>query len=61
MKRRGHIADERGDTLIELMVGLAAGLVVLATLTMVILVTLEGSAKVSARVDATQRARVVLD
>jgi hypothetical protein len=55
-----RIADERGTTLVELMVGLAAGMVVLAALTMVIVVTLHGSARVSARVESTQRARIVL-
>jgi len=53
-------SDERGTTLVELMVGLAVGMVVLAALTMVIIATLHGSARVSARVEATQRARVVL-
>jgi hypothetical protein len=60
MTRLPPAADERGTTLVELMVGLGAGLVILSTLTMVIMVTLHGSAKVSARVDATQRARFVL-
>jgi hypothetical protein len=60
MSRFDPIADERGTTLVELMVGLATGLLVLTTLTMVIVVTLHGSARVSARVDATQRARVAM-
>lgn len=54
------IADERGTTLVELMVGLAAGMVVLSALTMVIVVTLHGSARVSARVESSQRARIAL-
>jgi hypothetical protein len=53
------IRDERGTTLIELMVALAAGMVVMFAMTMVIVVTLHSSARVSARVDATQRARIV--
>lgn len=55
-----NIKDERGTTLVELMVGLAAGMIVLAALSMVLITTMRGTARVSARVDATQRARVVL-
>lgn len=54
------LKDERGTTLVELMVGLAAGMIVLAALSMVLITTMRGTARVSARVDATQRARVVL-
>lgn len=54
------IRDERGTTLVELMVGTAVGMVVLYALTMVILTTMHGSARVSARVHATQDARVAL-
>ncbi|MGD9736737.1 MAG: hypothetical protein AB7V58_14210 [Solirubrobacterales bacterium] len=42
------------------MVGLAAGMVVLAALSMLMITTLRSTARVSARVDATQRARVAL-
>lgn len=52
--------DERGTTLVELMVGLAAGMVVLAALSMLMITTVRTTSRVSARVDATQRARVVL-
>jgi Flp pilus assembly pilin Flp len=52
--------DERGATLIELMVGLAAGMVVLAALSMLMITTVRTTGRVSARVDATQRARVVM-
>jgi len=54
------IADERGTTLVELLVGLAMGMVVLSALTLVIVVTLHGEARVSARVESTQRARIAL-
>ena len=54
------IREEAGTTMVELVVGLAIGLVVLSTLTTVIIVTLHGSARVSARVEATQNGRVVL-
>jgi hypothetical protein len=46
--------------LVELTVGLAMGMIVLAGLAMVIMVTMRGSARVSARVDGTQRARLVV-
>jgi Tfp pilus assembly protein PilW len=55
-----RIADERGTTLVELMVALMAGLVIISALTMVILTTMHGSARVEARVEATQRARIAL-
>jgi hypothetical protein len=42
------------------MVGLAAGMVVLAALSMVMIVAMRTTSRVGARVDATQRARVVL-
>ena len=54
------VGDESGTTMVELIVGLAIGLVVLSTLTTVVIVTLHGSARVSARVEATQNGRIVL-
>jgi hypothetical protein len=61
MKRRIEIADESGTTLVELMVATAAGLVVLSALSMVILVSLHASTRVSARVHATQNAQLALE
>lgn len=58
MRRRIDIADERGATLIELMVAMAAGMVVLFALTMMIIATMHSTARVSARVDATRNARL---
>jgi hypothetical protein len=55
-----RISDERGTTLIELMVALMAGLVVISALTMVIMTTVHGTARVKDRVEATQRARLAL-
>lgn len=60
MKQLPQIRDERGTTLVELMVGASVGIVVLYALTMAILTTMHGTAKVSARVHATQDARVAL-
>jgi hypothetical protein len=56
----GRLHEDRGTTLVELTVGLAMGMIVLAGLAMVIMVTMRGSARVSARVDGTQRARLVV-
>jgi type II secretory pathway pseudopilin PulG len=60
MSLAGQIRDESGTTLVELMVAIMAGLVILSALTMVILTTMHGSARVTARVEATQRARIAL-
>jgi Tfp pilus assembly protein PilW len=57
---RIDIRDQRGTTLIELMVATAAGMVIMFAITTVIVVTLHSSARVSARVDATQRGRIVI-
>lgn len=59
MRRLPSIHDERGTTLTELMVGVAAGMTVMFAMTMVILSTLHGSTRVSARVEGTQQARIV--
>lgn len=60
MRARLDVRDERGATMTEVLVATAAGLVVLSALTMVIVVTLHGSARVSARVEATQTARLAV-
>ena len=52
--------DERGSTIVELLVGMAMGMVVLAGLSMVIISTLHGNARVDARVEATQNARITM-
>ena len=52
--------DERGATIVELLVGMAMGMVVLAGLSMVIISTLHGNARVVARVEATQNARLTV-
>lgn len=54
------IQDERGTTLMELTVGMAAGAVVFLALTSLIIGSMHGTARVSARIDAAQRARIVL-
>jgi hypothetical protein len=60
MRGRNLIRQERGTTLAELMVGLAAGTVVMLGLTTMVVVTLHASTRVTTRVDATQRGRMVL-
>jgi hypothetical protein len=54
------IKEERGATMVEVLVSLGTGLVVLSALTMVIVVSMHANARVSARVDATQRARLTM-
>ena len=60
LTRLEPIRDESGTTLVELMVAIMTGLVILSALTAVVITTLHGSARVTARVHATQRARLVL-
>ena len=60
MTARQLVRDQRGTTLPELMVGPGAGLVVLVGLTTLIIVTVHTTTRVSARVDATQRARIAI-
>jgi type II secretory pathway component PulJ len=60
MRRRPSLRDERGTTLVELMVATASGMVIMFAITTVIVVALHSSARVSARVDATQRGRIVI-
>jgi hypothetical protein len=55
------VEDERGTTLVEALVALAAGGVVLAAISTVLIVSLHGSDRISARVDANQRARIALN
>ncbi|HEV7398796.1 MAG TPA: hypothetical protein VGN84_00860 [Solirubrobacterales bacterium] len=57
MTRVRPIQDERGVTLIELIVTLAVGMVILFALSMVIIVSLRETDRVSARVGAVQQAR----
>ena len=61
MKRLRQLRDnQRGTTLVELVVGVAAGLTILAGLSILILATLNTTTRVSARVHATQDARIAL-
>jgi Tfp pilus assembly protein PilW len=61
VKARRLLADEKGTTMAELLVGMAAGMIILAGLTTLVVLTLHSTARTSARVDATSRARLALD
>lgn len=60
MRRIGTFRDERGSTLIEMVVTIGAGMVVFLALSTVIIVSLRETGRASARVDAVQRARTTL-
>jgi hypothetical protein len=60
LRRRLQLADERGTTLVELVIGTAMGMVVLSALTMLIITSMHASARVTARIHATQNARISL-
>jgi Tfp pilus assembly protein PilW len=60
MSRIDSLRDERGTTMVEVLVATATGLIVLSALTTVIVVTLHGTARTNARIEATQRARIVV-
>jgi len=53
-------SDESGTTMVELIVGMAMGMVVLVGLTLTIIVVMHGTARVDARVEATDNARTVV-
>jgi Tfp pilus assembly protein PilV len=61
MRRRRLLREERGTTMPELLVGMSTGTVVMLGLIVLVIVTLHTTARVSARVDATQRARIALN
>jgi Tfp pilus assembly protein PilE len=60
MKRPAAIRDERGTTLIELLVATTAGVVILFAISAMVIVSLRETVRINSHVDATQRARVVL-
>jgi len=61
MSLHGLRRDERGTTLTELVVGMGAAVVVLLSLSILVVITLGHTTRVSARVDATQQARLSLN
>jgi Tfp pilus assembly protein PilW len=54
---RGYIRDERGTTLVEMVVGISMASILMFAMTMVIVVTMHASARSSAQVSATQLSR----
>jgi Tfp pilus assembly protein PilW len=60
LSERIRPADEDGTTMVELLVGLAMGMIVVAGLAMLLMVTLRGNARVDARVEATDNGRVAM-
>lgn len=60
MRRLGSIRDERGMTLIELVVAMAAGMIVFAGVTTTVVASLHQSTRVTRRVHATQEARMTV-
>jgi Tfp pilus assembly protein PilW len=60
LSERLDLADERGTTLAELVIGTALAMVILSALTLLILTSMHATARVTARVHATQNARLSL-
>jgi hypothetical protein len=58
VRRVPSLRNESGATLVELTIATAAGVVVFSALTMVLLTTMRSSARISARVEADQNARL---
>jgi prepilin-type N-terminal cleavage/methylation domain-containing protein len=56
-----RLREQEGFTLVELLVGMAAGLVVATALSTILDVTLRSTTRTFSRIDATQRARTALD
>lgn len=54
------IRDESGMTLVELLVATAAGVIVMAGITMAMIVTMRETNRVASHVDANQRARIAM-
>jgi hypothetical protein len=57
MTRRDYIRDERGTTLVEMVVGISMASILMFAMTMLIVVTMHASARDSAQVSATQLSR----
>lgn len=56
----GSIRDERGSTIVELLVGISMGTVVMLGLTLLIIGVMRGNSRIDARVEATQDARLTV-
>src|SRR4051794_10617893 len=60
MSRLAPIRDQRGMTLIELVVAMAAGMVVFLGVTTMVIASLHQETRVTRRVHATQEARTIV-
>lgn len=60
MSRLAPIRNERGMTLVELVVAMAAGMIVFSGLTMMVMASMHQSTRVTKRVHATQEARLTV-
>jgi hypothetical protein len=54
------LSAEDGTSMVELVVGMAMGMIVLAGLSFLLIITLRGNARVDARVEASDNARVAM-
>ncbi len=59
--RTARLADERGFTLVEMLVGMLIGIVVVGATYAILQTTLLESSRVFSRVDATQRSRLAME
>jgi hypothetical protein len=60
VKRELSLKDEEGTSMVELVVGMGMGMVVLAGLSILLIVTVRGNARVDARAEASDNARVTM-
>jgi hypothetical protein len=60
LSERIRPADEEGTTMVELLVGMAMGMVVITGLAILLIVTLRGNARVDARIEATDNGRLAM-
>ena len=60
LERERDLGSEDGASMVELVVGMGMGMVVLAGLSMLLIVTMHGNARISARAEATDNARVAM-
>ncbi|HXF30709.1 MAG TPA: hypothetical protein VN522_04235 [Solirubrobacterales bacterium] len=60
MKRELNLDDEDGTSMVELVVGMGMGMVVLAGLSMMLIMATRGNARVDARTEASDNARVAM-
>jgi Tfp pilus assembly protein PilW len=60
MSRAQPVRDERGMTLVELLVAMSAGMVVMAGVTLAMIVTMRETNRVASHVEANQQARIAM-